>query len=170
MILIAFSSFNEHISEPAFIVSSAVVDLDAGVDNWNVPIFFEDLIHLIEWESFFVDGEIFIVDHVVDVRPDGVERDVVGFVVFDDVLQHGDVFVAPSALVHTETPEGWDCGCSEEQVPLFECDLRAGLAQQEPKVKDTANNSVLNVSLIVRSTNNDIHGVGVSQVVEMEVL
>ncbi len=88
MILIAFCSFDEHISESAFIVSSAVVDLDASVDNWNVPIFFKNLTHLVEWESFFVDGEIFVVDHVVDVGPDGVKRDVVGFVVFDNILQH----------------------------------------------------------------------------------
>lgn len=69
--------FHEHASSMALIISSTIVDLNAGIDDRNVMIFSSDVSHTIQWEPRCVNSEIFIVDHVVNIAPNGIKRKVI---------------------------------------------------------------------------------------------
>ncbi len=72
--------------------------------------------------------------------------------------------------MHAETPEGRNSSSPLEQIPLLKCDFRACLTQQKSEIKHATNNFVLDESLVVCLADNNIHRIGVSQIVEMEML
>jgi hypothetical protein len=92
----------------SFFIGKAVINFDTGIYNGDIVIFGDDFPHLIQWEPFVIDGEVFIVDHIVNVAPDSIQRQIVLFEVLKDILQVGDVFVSPSTLVEPHAPEWRD--------------------------------------------------------------
>ena len=71
---------NVDIPFQTFLIGASTI-FDTGVDNRNVSVSLKNLVHLIEWESFLIDCEILVVDHVIDIVPDGIKRNAVLFVV-----------------------------------------------------------------------------------------
>lgn len=74
------SIHNIDISFQAFLIGASTI-FDAGIDDRDVSVSLKNLVHLSEGESFLIDCEILVVDHVIDIVPDCVERDTVLFVV-----------------------------------------------------------------------------------------
>ena len=66
----------------------------------TVPtIFFHDCLHSIQRETRGIDSEVFVVQHVVNVTPDSIERDLVLLEVLQDCFEVGYVFVTPAGLL-----------------------------------------------------------------------
>lgn len=71
------SIFNKNSSCFSLNVCCTIVDFDAGIYDRHVVIAICDLFHGIEWESGFINGEVFVVDHIVDISPDGIKGEAV---------------------------------------------------------------------------------------------
>lgn len=142
--------------------------LDACVDDGDVTVPLQYLIESIEGEPALVDGEIFVIDHVVDIGPDGIEGDAVGLVSGDDVLEVGDVLVAPATLVEAQTPEGRQCCSAIVEIELFQGGLGVLLTEEEAEIDDASDDLEGEVVPAIRDRFDDVHGVGAAEVVDVE--
>lgn len=79
---------------------------NSSINNGNVAVFISDGSHSVQREPAFVNGEILVVYHVVNVTPDCVQGQIVLLVVVQNLFKVADIFVSPSALMESETPEG----------------------------------------------------------------
>lgn len=64
--------FHENIPGKAYLIGFWFC-WDSCVDDGNVVIFFNDILHGIQGEIFFIDSEIFEISHIVYVAPDCVK-------------------------------------------------------------------------------------------------
>lgn len=79
---------------------------NAWLHNRNVLVLFNDGSQSIEWKFFSIDCKGLELVHVINIWPDSVKRNTVGFVFGNHVFQSGDVFVSPAALMETQWPKG----------------------------------------------------------------
>ena len=61
------SIFHKHSSIFSFCVCSSIVYLNSSINNRNIVIVIGNLLHLIKGKLFSIDGEIFIVKHIVNI-------------------------------------------------------------------------------------------------------
>ena len=76
--------------------------------------------------------------HVLEIRPEHIERDVILVVLAHDLADHGEGFVAPAALMVTEAPKRRNVASADVLVVALEDFLRVGLAQNYDEVQGSA--------------------------------
>ncbi len=95
---------DEDIPLETFIIGTAC-SFDASVDDGDVSISVSDIFHFLQRKLVLVDREVFIVDHVIDICPDGVQGKSILLVVGQDIEKFIGIRIPISALMETETPE-----------------------------------------------------------------
>ena len=88
----------------AFLICASSI-LDSSVDDGDVSISVSDIFHFLQRKLVLVDREVFIVDHVIDICPDGVQGKSILLVVGQDIEKFIGIRIPISALMETETPE-----------------------------------------------------------------
>ncbi len=151
----------------AFLICASSI-LDSSVDDGDVSISVSDIFHFLQRKLVLVDREVFIVDHVIDICPDGVQGKSILLVVGQDIEKFIGIRIPISALMETETPERRQFGLAWVKIEFFDCRFRALFTQEEPEVKNSTDDLVCDGSLGGISRFDDIHGVGVPQIVDME--
>lgn len=74
-------SFEENISFLSLSIRIKwITSFDSSINNWHIVVILKNLFHSIKWESFFIDGKILKVKHVINIAPYSVQRKVVLFV------------------------------------------------------------------------------------------
>ena len=81
---------------------------DTWINDRHPAILLKELLHFIQRKASQVDCKDFAVDHVVQVIPDSIEREIVLLELGDDCLKVGDVVVPPTTLVIPKGPERWE--------------------------------------------------------------
>jgi hypothetical protein len=114
----------------------------------------------------FVDGEDHLAVHVFEVRPEGVQRDIMLVVSFDHFLDVVERFVPPTALMVAEAPKGRDVPSSNELMVLLQEGLRVVLPQDDQEVDGPSNGVILeNIRLFHRLHQKPIRILEVRQMV-----
>lgn len=100
---------NKNTSLESLFVGTAT-SFDPSIDDRDVSVSACDISHDVEREPSFVDGEVFVIDHIVDIAPNGVQGQSVLFVVGNDIQKGISIFISPPALVEAQGPERRDVG------------------------------------------------------------
>ena len=77
---------DEDIPLETFIIGTAC-SFDASVDNGDVSVSVCDILHDRKREATLINGEVFVVDHVIDICPDGVQGKVIFLIIGKYVLK-----------------------------------------------------------------------------------
>ncbi len=147
-------------SRVGFLVEHSRVDHDdvvlvSGVDGVH-QVFIQ-----ISWVPLRIDGEDAAAVHVVDVRPDRFEGDVVGGVVGDDSSNLVDIPVAVFALVVSKPPVGRHQRGLRDFC-ILDSDIARGRTGNEVEVEDAADDVVLEV-LAALVVDVDVHSIRVEE-------
>ena len=102
--LFSSSIHDKDSSFEAFLIGTSSI-LNASIDDGNVSVSICDIFHFIQRKLVLVDGEVFVVDHVIDICPDGVQGKPILLVVGQDIEKFIGIRIPISALMETEAPE-----------------------------------------------------------------
>lgn len=86
-------------SFPQALLIGTSAGFDSCINDGDVFVFFQNLVHSAEGEARLINCEILIVDHIIDVAPYGIERNSILLVIRQHILKICDIFVTPSALM-----------------------------------------------------------------------
>lgn len=89
--------------------------------------------------SGLVYGEDHLPIHVLKVRPEGIQRQIVFIVLLYHFVYLGEGLVTPSALVVTKTPKGRDVPSSNVLMVSLKKGLRVEIAQNDDEVNMSPN-------------------------------
>lgn len=85
-----------------------------------------------------IDREDHLPVHVLEIRPEHIERDIVLVVLAHDLADHGEGFVAPATLMVPEAPKRRDVAPTDVLVIALEDFFGVGLAQKYDEVQGSA--------------------------------
>jgi hypothetical protein len=55
--------------------------LDSCINYRNISIFRKDVLHIAEREPALINGEVLVIDHIVDISPNSIERNAILLIV-----------------------------------------------------------------------------------------
>ena len=134
---------------PRVVIVLDVVGREAGIDDDDhLLAFILDLLgeSLDGWERGGVDGEVSVVSHVWNVKPDTFERHVGVLVAFDVLLDVSLGLVGIGSCVPSKRPEGWKRWFANDVLVLGD-DLLWATLEHEVNLKLSTGSDVAELSL-----------------------
>ena len=99
--------FYKDISLYTLFIGHSTSKFDPDVKDGDKVIVICDIVKPIKGKSFLVNGEILILDHVVDISPNCIQWQVILFIVLYYILEGGDTSISEPGLMETHCPEWW---------------------------------------------------------------
>lgn len=115
-----------------------------------------------------IDCEDHLPIHVLEVRPEDIQRNVVFIVLAHYLADHGEGFVAPAALMMSETPKRRNVASADIFMVALEDFFWVGLTEEDYEVQRSANGVIHEfIGVLPRFNKKAIGILEVSEMIEL---